>query len=539
TDLSRSGTRTHIHGDGRMTVGAQTRTQGKLLDYKEFIEHQIAVTRRRIKYTDLVTACLTLAVGVALVLLIEVVLDHAFGLPAFVRRIILIAGTVAAAGFVMLRMIRPLLMSINTLYAAKTIEGADPEIKNSLINYLEIRRDSARVSKNVMAALESRAVADLAHVEIEEVVDQRRAMQAAYALCGVIVAFCLYAALTPKSILDSTKRAFLADVVRPTNTKLVNIKPGDNRELAEVVAGSHVPFSVDVQGVRPGKVKLHYSADGGKFYAVKEFEPGKNYYDPWSVTLSNLQQSLDYYVSANDAESLHYELKVLPAPMVESVSVDYEFPGDTGLPPRANIEGGNVEAVEGASVTVHARTNEPAKAGSLNLTAGASAAMTVSEADAHAISGKFMFEKTGTYTNNVRTTGGQLNPNPVVYDILALPDRQPAARFVRPERSGVKVPANVPVDLGMTGDDDHGVKDATLHVMLGDESLVTKNVLEGRPPMPAFEAAETLDLEKLKVPAGSTLTYWLAVRDNREPTSNRIETPRWTLDVGEPVAPQE
>lgn len=323
-----------------MTVGAQTRTQGKLLDYKEFIEHQIAVTRRRIKLTDLVTAVLILAVGLAATLLVEVILDHAFGLPAFVRQIILIGGTVAAIGFVMMRIVRPLLMSINGMYAAKTIEGADPAIKNSLINYLEISRDPERVSKKVLAALESRAVADLAHVEVDDVVDQRRAMQTAYALCGVIVAFCLYAAFTPKSILDSTKRAFLADVVRPTNTKLVNIKPGDDPALAEVVAGTHVAFSVDVQGVRPEKVRLHYSVDGGKFYAVKEFEPGKNYYDPWSITLANLQQSLDYYVTGNDAESLHYDLKVLPAPMVESVSVDYEFPRYTGLPPRANVDGG-------------------------------------------------------------------------------------------------------------------------------------------------------------------------------------------------------
>ncbi|AMV37622.1 hypothetical protein [Planctomyces sp. SH-PL62] len=522
-----------------MTAGAQTRTQGKLLDYKEFIEHQIALTRRRIKYTDLVTACLTLAAGLALVLLIEVVLDHAFGLPVFVRRMILMAGTVSAAAFILMRVVRPLAMSINAMYAAKTIEGADPDIKNSLINYLEIRRDPARVSKNVMAALESRAVADLTQIELDDVVDQRRAMQTAYALCGVIVAFCIYAAFTPKSILDSTKRAFLADVVRPTNTKLVNIKPGDDPELAEIVAGSHVQFSVDVQGVRPEKVKLHYSADGGKFYAVKEFDPGKNYYDPWAATLTNLQQSLDYFVTANDAESLHYELKVLPAPMIESVMIDYEFPRYTGVPPRTDIEGGNVEALEGTIVTVHARTNEPARAGSLNLTAGASAGMTVSEADPRELTGKFKVEKTGTYTINFRTTGGQLNPNPVVHDILALPDRPPAARFVKPERSGVKVPANVPVDLVMTGDDDHGVKDATLHVMLGQEALVTKNVLEGRPPRPAFEDAEILDLEQLKVPAGSTLTYWLAVRDNREPTSNRIETPRWTLEVGDPVAPQE
>jgi len=50
-----------------------------------------------------------------------------------------------------------------------------------------------------------------------------------------------------------------------------------------------------------------------------------------------------------------------------------------------------------------------------------------------------------------------------------------------PDRPTIKVPANVKVDLIMTGTDDHGVKDATLHVNVENESLYSKNVLEGRP----------------------------------------------------------
>ena len=120
--------------------------------------------------------------------------------------------------------------------------------------------------------------------------------------------------------------------------------------------------------------------------------------------------------------------------------------------------------------------------------------MTVSPEDAHQLTGKFMVTKSGTYTINFRTTGGQLNPNPVVYDIIAIADRPPQARFLRPDRPTVKVPANVKVDFVMTGSDDHGVKDATLHVNLENESILSKNVLEGRPAEPEFKATEVLDL---------------------------------------------
>ncbi len=92
------------------------------------------------------------------------------------------------------------------------------------------------------------------------------------------------------------------------------------------------------------------------------------------------------------------------------------------------------------------------------------------------------------------------------------------------------------VDLIMAGNDDHGVKDATLHVTLGNEKLVSKNVLEGRPPHPEFKATETLDLAKLRVKAGAKLNYWLTVRDNKDPSSNRFETAHQVIEVGPPVS---
>ncbi len=62
-----------------------------------------------------------------------------------------------------------------------------------------------------------------------------------------------------------------------------------------------------------------------------------------------------------------------------------------------------------------------------------------------------------------------MNPDPVVYDIVALPDHPPTAKFTHPDEPLVKVPSNVPVALRMEAADDHGVEVATLHVRQGTE----------------------------------------------------------------------
>ena len=55
----------------------------------------------------------------------------------------------AAAAFAALRIVRPLVSRVNGLYAAKTIEEADPAFKNSLINYLDLRRHRDELPKAV------------------------------------------------------------------------------------------------------------------------------------------------------------------------------------------------------------------------------------------------------------------------------------------------------------------------------------------------------------------------------------------------------
>ncbi len=86
-----------------MTLGTRSQPQGKLLDYEQFIDHQLNRTRARIKFIDVMTAGLILVVGFLGVLFLEVVLDHVVGLPLLVRRIILTGGLATAAAFAALQ----------------------------------------------------------------------------------------------------------------------------------------------------------------------------------------------------------------------------------------------------------------------------------------------------------------------------------------------------------------------------------------------------------------------------------------------------
>ena len=109
-----------------------------------------------------------------------------------------------------------------------------------------------------------------------------------------------------------------------------------------------------------------------------------------------------------------------------------------------------------------------------------------------------MVAKSGTYRIGFRTLNGQVNPSPVNYDIIAIPDNPPTARFVRPDQPVVQVPANVKVDLMMTA--------RTITASGRRRSIscrarrlpTSKNMLEGRAPVTEFRATKTLDLAKAR-----------------------------------------
>ncbi len=355
-----------------MALGTQP--VGKLLDYEQYIEHQIRRTRARIKMTDMLTAGLILARRRSGVLFLEVVLDH------IVRPAALVPADHPLVGPDRRRGVRrrsgsccPLLGRVNGLYAARTIEEADPAFKNSLINYLDLRRHRDEISKAVLAAVEAKAVNDLTQVEIDTVVNQRRLSQMAYVLLG------RRRALLPLRGDDAQEHPRLDPPRLARRRRPADQHPARQhqarrrpRAVAGRRRGARRRSRSRSRGRAPAASCSHYSVDGGKFFSTPRSPPGSNYYDPWQTTLRDVRQSLDYYLTGGDAESLQYHLEVVPAPMVTSVTRRLRVPRLHRRARRGkDVEGGNVEAIEGTVVTVHARTNEPAVSAYFEFSKGA------------------------------------------------------------------------------------------------------------------------------------------------------------------------
>ena len=512
--------------------------RGRLLEYAEFIEEQIHAAQARIKSNDIFRAVLWIITGAMGLLFVEIVLDHSIELPLIVRQVTLFVGILVASVYAWVRIVGPWLRRINPLFAAKSIETVDPQFKNSLINYLQISQDADKVAPSVLAQMEARAVADLSRVDVNNVVDPAPVTRLSYAMAALIVSFCLYSWITPKSLLDSARRAFLADVQRPTNTRFANIRPGDEADSPKAITGMPLEFTVETLGAQPEKVTLFISRDEGKTFAEMEMKQGGSFADPWSVTIEKLPGELLYYMAGGDGRTRTYKLDPVPVAIVEKISLDYDFPEYTAVPRREGVEEGNIEALQGTWITVNATTNQPARSGFLDFKPNPPVPLSITPGDPKKLTGRFLVESNGQYAVRFNSVEGQANPEPVIYDIKVVKDLSPTARFIRPE-SPTQRPANARVPLVIEASDDFGLKSVQLHVHKNGEILQQAEELidqKSKDTVKQLQRTVSLDLQPLSVKPGDKVQYWLTLRDNCDLQPNKFDTPKHVIEIIDPVS---
>ncbi len=214
------------------------------------------------RLVDLALAMAVWVIGVLVLFIAAAGVDHLVGLGTVGRFVALAMLVSGSLWYLAMHVLPPLVRTINPAYAARTIEEATPTLKNSLINFLQLRQDKRGIREIVYQAVEKQAAADIVRVPVETTIDRTRLIQAGYCLCGVMAVVAAYKILSPKDPFQTVARVLApwATIARPSRVQIIEIQPGS----AEVYHGQTAPVAATIRGVRGSdSVKLHYStADG-------------------------------------------------------------------------------------------------------------------------------------------------------------------------------------------------------------------------------------------------------------------------------------
>ena len=231
-----------------------------------------------------------------------------------------------------------------------------------MINFLLLRGRENDLAPVIYQALEQRAASDLREVHIETAVDRRPVLRLSYLLLAVVGVICLYLALSPKNAMTSAQRVLWpwTSLRAPTRVTIENIRPGNTTAYH----GDFVTVSADVMGLDQGEpVLLHYSTADGEMIdqVIPMIEENGAYGRQAKLPPDSrgLQQDYSYFITAGDYKTAKYIIETQIPPLITIDKVDFHYPPYTGIPDTSIQRQGDIRAIEGTQITIHATANQP------------------------------------------------------------------------------------------------------------------------------------------------------------------------------------
>ncbi|MGH7135456.1 MAG: hypothetical protein ACREHD_06925, partial [Pirellulales bacterium] len=523
---------------------------GKVVEYDRYIDAQLRRTRRQVKNVDIATSLMLLAVGSLAYLMAVALADHwiVTGGLSFAGRVA--AFSLLAVGvltYVVLRLVPLVMRRINPVYAAYTIERHRPGIKNSLINFLLLRKESDRLPDRIYEAMEAQAVDALAGTQTDVAVDRTPVIRLLLAMVAILICVAFYTVFSPKNPFTSFRRIISpwANVAPPTRVSIDDIQPGNGSGFHD----QHVMVTALVGGLRTGEeVMLHHSTRDGQVVDKQTplvlAENGYRHAAELPPDNLGLQQDLEYWITAGDAISPHYQIKVDTAPTIVLEEIEYQYPKYSELPARKVARHGDIQALDGTRVTLRAKANQPIRQANLDFECDGRNDLAM-QVEGHRAQVSFQLalnEKTRrgeheSYQLRFRNEDGHENLKPIRYSIEVIPDLPPEVEFAEPELDPTKelvAPPQTPVRFSVeAADPDFKLAALKFHARRRGSVLVEESLLAA-PRGGELHRDYVLDLKRLALKPGEQVEFWAAADDNRQPKANHTETSHYHLRVASP-----
>ncbi len=512
---------------------------GQSLANRRFIERQLQRTSLHVKLVDLFGGLMILATSLLGFLLVTAIIDAwILDLGSWGRLLALALLVICGIVYFAMYATPVLVRRVNPQFAARMIEECEPTLKNSIINFLTFQSNRTAVQEVVYDALEQRAAIDLSHIPVESTVDRSKLIRVGYLLAGVMVVCGLYKVLSPKDPFQTFARIMnpFAQISRPARVEISNVSPGST----EVFRGEQVQVTVTVDSVlEEGDVKLLYTTEDGQTVdaEIAMKRAGHDYIFECQLpeTGSGIQQTTLYRIQADDAVSEEYRVKVLAAPTIVVERLVYDYPDYTGRPSLVAERQGDVRALEGTRVAVHARSNHPIQSARIELIPSASSRrgdrprmipMRVDEsADSLLAQGEFVLSlqadrRTPLYSNyrvHMLTDDGHRNEQPNDHQIEVVPDLAPEIEILLPRRDLIEVPEGGTATIEIRGiDPDYGLTRLGLRGIAGGEAVLKETLmLDAKGRLGQTVVSYEFKPRELDLKAGDQVEYWAIAADNR------------------------
>ena len=345
--------------------------------------------------------------------------------------------------------------------------------------------------------------------------------------------------------------------------QITEIQPGNT----QVERGTDVNVAAKVSGHIGAPVTLYYRiGDSNTPAPAVEWQSmpmhsASNQQVPgtapsYHLTLENVTRPLQYYISAEEVASAHYQVTISDEPIVTEFQYRLNYPAYTRLQSQtfpANT--GDIQTLFGTEIVFTGESNKPLKEASLTFeesddvkleitarhlletTPQPSGDGLVPEASPipHTMRGSFIAQQSGNYRIQITDVEGFTNREPINYTLTVFKDAAPDVNIVSPARDTVLDNAML-VDLKVEATDDYGIQALQLVYRIEAEGAEEVNVplkrwgMEDAPVRRSVSVAYRWDVDRIGIFPGEVLAYYVQALDNDDVSGPNIgKSPTYTL----------
>jgi hypothetical protein len=509
--------------------------------------------RRQWRRHELLRGSLLALAGISAVLVVLVATDNLLQLDTG-GRLLLAAILWASLAVVLFRLIlRRWLEDHREDYFASLVEQKHPELRNQLINALQLGRDHQRgFSPVLIEAIIHDADRAMLDLELTDSVDVRPTKRAAGWALAVLVLLAGYASALPPYFANGLARLLLpmGNVAPYSQTQILaeDVQPGSTK----VAEGKAVEIRARVHGVIPSTAKLHRKL-GNRDWQISPMSVDPRHEDVFRFDVKQAAESFDYFITAGDGRSPIFHIDVVKPPQIDRITVTYTLPPYTGQLPRTVRESdGNIAGPVGTTVALELKSSKPLQNATLITKEGevldcrkgdddstwvCSFVLWTREARlAAGITGRQLRAPT-TYRLHLLDTDGYETNDPLWRSITVAPDQPPLVSLVAPAEK-LSVQANTVVDLTVEARDDYGLGRVRLLHRLNDTEDVRELVSFPHDGAPELKTSDSYRWHpgKAGLKPGDRVEYWAEAVDRNNVTGpGKAESRHFVLELVNPA----
>lgn len=421
---------------------------------------------------------------------------------------VILAILAAAVRFLVMRLAR----RVSNEQVALYIEEHEPELEAAILSAVEAtnpgRPDDNRSPALVERLVES-ATRKAQHLDAEHRVERRAMRRASTILAAVTATTIALALLGPAELRTGLRTLFVPwSTADAAGAYSIEVTPGN----ATVARGGDLRIGARLSGFTAEEVEIAVKRGAETEWRRMPMGTGTDSAER-IFRLFDLDSVAEYFVEATGIRSPIYRIDVTELPYVSRIDLEYRFPAYLGREAERVEDGGDIVAIRGTTVVVHAMTTIPATGGRIVIEGRDTIPMTLG-ADG-ALAAPITIDSSGFYRIELKARDGKMVNGSLDYSIDVLADLPPSISFTKPSRD-IKVSSLEEVFTEVRAEDDNGIGTVELRYSVngGEEQRVPLH-RAGRRPRTELSAGHTFFLEELSLEPGDIVSYYARATDAR------------------------